>query len=348
MSAAGSGPVHPTITAFDVDDATEDEFVDYHRLRLAVATADTPESPPPTFEGAVARLRAPMSALGPSRHWGARLDGRLVGVARLGLPVSENPHKGSTEIIVHPALRRHGIGTALLRRVLPALRAEERPMIDGWVIEGRPGEFWGRALGLRPVHRYVHHQLRLADVEPTRWEIDPPPGYRLEQWIGSAPERLLSSYAHARTAITDAPVGQADERFAVWTPALVRETEAEYRRTNGESWVVVAVHQETGSVAGLTELVLYPHRPGVALQLDTAVLAVHRGHGLGRWMKAAMLRRLRRERPDIERIYTNTSDTNVHMIRVNQQIGFVIFRSVVQFEDDVAELEARLSASAVP
>lgn len=53
----------------------------------------------------------------------------------------------------------------------------------------------------------------------------------------------------------------------------------------------------------------------------TVVLA-HRGHGLGRCLKAHMLRSLLAELPEINRIFTNVNAGNDHMIRVNRQVGF--------------------------
>ena len=46
-------------------------------------------------------------------------------------------------------------------------------------------------------------------------------------------------------------------------------------------------------------MVLVGRRPQRARQHDTAVVPAHRGHGLGPWIKSAMLVALRTERPDV-------------------------------------------------
>jgi GNAT superfamily N-acetyltransferase len=103
-----------------------------------------------------------------------------------------------------------------------------------------------------------------------------------------------------------------------------------------EQRVTVAVHEATGTVAGLTEIEIHAIRKDLAYQGDTAVLAAHRGCGLGRYIKAGMVRWLRQQRPEITRLGTSTAADNVHMIRVNHQIGFTTLRSMVDVE---AEME---------
>ncbi|RSM48214.1 GNAT family N-acetyltransferase [Amycolatopsis balhimycina DSM 5908] len=97
-----------------------------------------------------------------------------------------------------------------------------------------------------------------------------------------------------------------------------------------------------GDVAGFTEVCLHPRRPDWAYQRDTAVLAGHRGHGLGRCVKAHLARWLVAERPAVARISTTTGEDNAHMLRVNADVGYTTLRSVVAMRQDLAEPAARL------
>jgi hypothetical protein len=186
-----------------------------------------------------------------------------------------------------------------------------------------------------------HDVLQVLDIEatdPRLWRVDAPPGYRLAHWVSSAPEHLVGSYAAARIVIHDAPIGTSSYRPPVWTPARVRAEEEDLRRRGVEQRVTVAVHEGTGAVAGLTEIELHATRKGFAYQGDTAVPATHRGLGLGRFVKAGMVNWLRRERPDVVRVGTSTAADNVHMIRVNHQIGYVTLRRMVDVEAKVEAL----------
>lgn len=171
--------------------------------------------------------------------------------------------------------------------------------------------------------------LVVSETDPALWDVAVPAGYRVRQWTGAAPDDLVDSYAVARGAIHDAPFGDLDFRLPEWTAARVREAETELRELNVEERVVVTVHVETGAVAGFTALELVPHRPERGNQRATAVLAEHREHGLGRCVKAHMMRWLVADRPAFERVITATSASNVHMTLVNHQLGYTTVRNTV-------------------
>jgi GNAT superfamily N-acetyltransferase len=65
----------------------------------------------------------------------------------------EEGQDGSVETTVHPELRGRGVGTALLRAVLPVLRERGRTTIEGWWIAADGvGEGWARSWGFRRTH----------------------------------------------------------------------------------------------------------------------------------------------------------------------------------------------------
>jgi GNAT superfamily N-acetyltransferase len=72
------------------------------------------------------------------------------------------------------------------------------------------------------------------------------------------------------------------------------------------------------------------------------VLAAHRGHGLGAWLKAANLRRLTAARPVVREVRTSNAADNEHMLRVNRQVGFTVTASAQNREAALADLRARL------
>jgi RimJ/RimL family protein N-acetyltransferase len=88
--------------------------------------------------------------------------------------------------------------------------------------------------------------------------------------------------------------------------------------------------------------VLVGRQPQRAHQHDTAVVPAHRGHGLGLWIKSAMLVALRAERPDVTEIETGNSTANQHMLAINQRLGFRPWQELNSWQGDVPELDARL------
>src|SRR5690606_7250690 len=77
-----------------------------------------------------------------------------------------------------------------------------------------------------------------------------------------------------------------------------------------------------GEAAGFTEIAVYGERPQLAHQRDTGVLAAHRGHRLGRWLKAANLRLALEHEPRIEVVETYNAESNPWMLGINVDMGY--------------------------
>lgn len=331
------------IRRFDPSSASEADLVEHYGVMTAVMTSDFPDQSLPTLEGYIKQLCQPAMATKPRDRWVARDDGRIIGSCSAIYPELENRHLASVRVIVTPTLRRQGAGTAMLRAMLPALRAHGRTVVVGENVKAdASGELWAREMGFARTHAYVRQTLNLPEVAPALWQRPVPDGFRLERWIGGAPEELLEQYARARTAILDAPIGDSSIEFEDWTPERVRAHEADLRARNVENRVVVAVHESSGRVAGITELQLSTSRPDRALQGDTAVAVDFRGHGLGLAVKGAMLRWLTAERPAIALILTNTAYDNDHMIGINHALGYTTTAALAEFEAEVAAVAKRM------
>ncbi|MBR7837609.1 GNAT family N-acetyltransferase, partial [Actinospica durhamensis] len=203
------------------------------------------------------------------------------------------------------------------------------------------GERWAVAAGFEVVHRSVTQSLEVASVDPRRWHVSSPAGYYTLRWRGAAPEDVVESFVRSRVAVDDAPRGAVSRKLPDWTVASLRAQEAGYRERAFEYFVVAAC-REDGEVVGFTEILVHPSEPTMAMQQFTAVLPEHRGHGLGRVVKAEMMRWLMAAGTEIATVTTSTAAANVHMRQVNEQLGYVTTRSAAVVEGDVAAVAARI------
>jgi mycothiol synthase len=334
-------------TRFDPASASAAELSEYVRVELAASSADEPHERGLTAGWALGRLTRPPSEYQRRIHWVARIAriAEPVGVARLALFGAADSDLAAISISVDPRRRRRGIGTALLRELATTAGRRNTLLMED-IRPGTPAHAFAGYHRFAVVQRTVQLSLDLGLADRARWQVAGAPGYRLARWTGAAPDDLLASYATARNAIRQAPRGDMSFTEPEWTPQRVRDEEAMVRGRDGELRVVATVHEQSGQVAGLTYLVVYQHRPELADQEDTAVLAAHRGHGLGAWMKAASLQWLAADRPVVKRVRTSNAADNEHMLRVNRQVGFRVDATSENREVRVTDLIARLGLAA--
>lgn len=318
----------------------------WYELHIAHRAADFPGFPVPSLEAFTAQCRGRAA----NRAWAAWEGERLLGAAAVELFERDGRTWAVPQVDVRAEDRRRGIGTALLRAVLAQVRAEGRAgtLVHEQLRIGGAGDRWARAVGFTEVLRNCWQLLPVAATDPALWRVPMPAGYRLEGWTNAAPVHLVTAFAAARNAIGDAPTGSSSYRPPEWTVERVRRAEAEARAAGDELRQLVAVHEESGEVAALTGLLLRPERLELCWQRDTAVARAHRGLGLGRAVKAAMMRRLLAERPGLGRVITSTAADNAAMIRVNERLGYLRYAEIGVFEADPARLGAALGSRSIP
>jgi GNAT superfamily N-acetyltransferase len=98
---------------------------------------------------------------------------------------------------------------------------------------------------------------------------------------------------------------------------------------------VAAIAEADGMIAGFTELVVPGNGKGDAQHFGTGVLPGHRGHGLGLWMKAAAIRQAQERYPELDGLLTDTADTNTHMMRINEALGYAPTHTTYEYQFDL-------------
>jgi GNAT superfamily N-acetyltransferase len=100
--------------------------------------------------------------------------------------------------------------------------------------------------------------------------------------------------------------------------------------------------RKTETLAGNTEIFWNPNRPEHIWQGFTGVLPDHQGQGLGRWLKAEMLQRILRDRPEAAHIRTGNADMNAPMLKINEEMGFRLFSTQIVWQVSLEAVEAYL------
>lgn len=216
-----------------------------------------------------------------------------------------------------PRSRGRGIGTQLCDAVVETARAAGALTLTGTTASARAFlERRGAVAGhlqlrqLLDLHRPPASLLTPAVV--TQHDL------AVSSWEAPTPADLLTAYAVAKDAINDAPGEDFDHED--WTPERVAALERAIAARGSQTFVSAVLR--SGQILAYTE-VRAPGRPGTtAATQDTAVVASHRGTGLGALVKRASLVHLREQRPDLRFVTTANDATNEPMLRINQALGF--------------------------
>jgi GNAT superfamily N-acetyltransferase len=247
-------------------------------------------------------------------------------------------HLAELDLRVHPAERRKCVGSRLLDTAVATARNDARRCVIAKAEAGSPGDNFLAAHGFRKVLTLEFSRLPLANVSTTALAAiieRPHPGYRLVSWQGTVPDDLAQTFAASRRAMDDMPMDDTDYGTVTWDVDRVRAAAKAVEQRGDRLHTVVAVDASTGSVAGFTELVIPGNGTGDGQHYGTGVLPEHRGHGLGRWMKAESIRQAHERYPDLGGLLADTASSNTHMRQINDSLEYTPRHMTHQYQLDL-------------
>ncbi|MFD9819892.1 GNAT family N-acetyltransferase [Streptomyces violascens] len=275
------------------------------------------------------------------RHAWLASDADSIPLGTAFLRLSTDPgqdHLAELTLGVHPVERRKGVGSRLLDAAVAAARNDARRCVVAQAEAGSPGDNFLAARGFRKVLTLEYSRLPLASVSTaalTEIIERPHSGYRLVSWQGTVPDDLAQTFAASRRAMDDMPMEDTDYGSVTWDVDRVRAAAKAVEQRGDLLHTVVAVVASTGSVAGFTELVIPGNGRGDGQHYGTGVLPEHRGHGLGRWMKAESIRQAHERYPDLGGLLTDTAGSNTHMRQINDGLDYTPTHSTHMYQLDL-------------
>jgi GNAT superfamily N-acetyltransferase len=342
------------------------EEVHYHRdmpaadiaalnaFENVIAAEEHPDDPPRPLELTDGEARNIPDFVAFREFWGRDPDGSLaaMGYGHWRKDVDDNRHLLNCTIQVRPDRRRRGLGRTLLGHIADIADGEGRTVLMFGTNERVPaGEAFARRLEAKPAFKAHTNRLVLSRVDRAlvdRWIAEGPErgkGYSLFTIDGAMPDDLIDRFAELSDVMNTAPRDDLDMEDSHITPEQIRQFEASLAAQGIEKWTLFARHDATGELVGYTEVWWSPRRAWVVSQGDTGVRPEHRGHALGKWLKATMLRRILEQRPEAKDVRTGNADSNDAMLGINHALGFEPYLGVIWWNLGVDRVRAYLGSS---
>jgi len=345
-----------TITAHDPRLDTDDEIAERVEFQNILQRAVRPDDPPMPVDEAIAAERSIPERV---RWWSFRARdaaGTLVGETSTAIDPehNENPDIIEVRLSVLPDHRGRGLGTRLLLQVVELAEQLGRTRLLGVTNDRVPeGERFATAIGAGVKSRVHTNRLMIADVDRAQlesWVADGPvraAGYDLLAWDGPVPDEHLEAFVDLVHVMNTAPRDDLELNDFVMTPEQMRENEKQMAAVGVEQWTLVARRVSDGAFAGFHDVSWVPWEPTTVYVGATGVVPEHRGHALGKWLKAVMTLRVMDERPHVDQIRTGNADSNDAMLGINHAMGYRPWIAQAVWEVSVADARAAIAARGV-
>ncbi len=259
-----------------------------------------------------------------------------------------NGHMAWVDVQVAAPLRRGGMGRQLLAKAAEVARQRQRSLLIGGSDEAA-GKAFLKAMGAQLALGWRQSRLYLAKVDwgmVREWVEDGrrrSPHSEILFFRDLPPEDFLEPYCALLQEVSNRePRGDLEFGDEVVTPEMLKARVQGFLKGGGTVLRAIA-REANGDLSGLTTMGYYPQERTHIHQWMTGVGDAHLGRGLGKWLKAAMLLRVREELPEVKVVITGNATINAAMLSINVRLGFKPHREGMEGQIPLEKVEAYLT-----
>lgn len=343
------------IRLFDIENASDDEWALFYRFTLETMGELFPEQPVSSPDVVRSNMVNNLIFLKVGAFYVVNRDDPSEFVAWLRCShyrEDSASYPGNEEIIwihltVHENHRRKGIARMLIKKACEYAANHNKTQFLGNLLNPAARELLRKIGGKEAFASRVSH-LIMNDVD---WEL-------IAQWVKEGPQRspdtslefhltipdsILEEYCTVYTEVSNqAPREELAVGDQIFVPEEWKEREEKVRE-KGLTWITALVKEQNGEISGFTDVGYDPTTPTMLYQYLTGVQEKFRGRGLGKWLKGAMLLKIRDEFPEVEVVSTENATSNAPMLAINERMGFQLIREAYTYQIDVEKVKKYIS-----
>jgi mycothiol synthase len=317
---------------------TDDELTSLHAVEAPIAAETGSHRMPQELDAYVAFARNLPSQFDDHAWLAEAADGTPVAGGFCWSNSAGDPLAMECDVVVRRDRRREGIGSRLFEAICTTSADEGRSLLIWETFDAVPaGEAFSRWIGAQPARVNRTSELALSDVNWPMIEawiearLAREMGYRLEMIDGVFPEHLRADAATFNHIMQTAPRDGLAVGAVMISPDDIAELDRALVEAGRLRWTAL-MRDAAGECIGGTAVAFEPWEPGLVLQQNTGIDPAHRGLGLAKWAKAAVLKRIREDCPGAQRIRTGNAFSNAPMLAINNALGFKVIGTTTDWQ----------------
>lgn len=349
-------PENIQITKFDPLTCSRNDwfrFHEYRKKRHMEKNPDDPISDDESFEKALqANVQFPEIEINISTINDISTDKQIGEIVYAKFLETSASYEGTKHLIqfeleILEEYRGKGIGRHAMKLIYDFANENGKKVLITTTDES-DGRAFLKKMGAKEALAGVENRLELESVDwkmVENWAKDGSnrsPSSTME-FHYSIPEEIIEEYCKVYTeTMNQQPLGELDVGAIIISPEAYRQQEKMFVDM-GRIWIIAFTKETNGKISGLTEMRYNPSRESMISQLLTGVQEEYRGRGLGKWLKASMLLKIREEYPQVKIVTTGNANSNAPMLSINNRLGFKVHKESINAQITIEQLAEFLS-----